>query len=81
MTDELWQRDEPDSPCVKVCVLDRNSGFCLGCLRTGDEIAAWPGMSTDQRRALLADLPARRDLVKPKRRGGRAARASRAPGQ
>ncbi len=74
MTDDLWQRDEPDSPCVRVCVLDRASGLCIGCLRTGDEIAAWPGMGADQRRALLAELPARRDQVRPRRRGGRAAR-------
>ncbi|HHH89504.1 MAG TPA: DUF1289 domain-containing protein [Aliiroseovarius sp.] len=81
MAEPPWTRDEPDSPCIKICVLDRKSGFCLGCLRTGDEIAAWPAMSPEARRALLADLPARRDLVKPKRRGGRSARASRAPGQ
>ena len=81
MAERPWSRDEPDSPCVKVCVLDRTSGLCLGCLRTGEEIAAWPAMPPEARRALLGELPARRDLVKPKRRGGRSARASRTSGQ
>ena len=78
MNDTPWQRDEPESPpespCVKICVLDRQSGLCIGCLRSGDEIAAWPRMSAKARRALLAELPGRRAAAKPRRRGGRKAR-------
>jgi uncharacterized protein len=29
------------SPCMSVCRMDPLSGFCEGCLRTLDEIAAW----------------------------------------
>jgi uncharacterized protein len=29
------------SPCISVCVMDAASGYCTGCLRTIDEIAAW----------------------------------------
>jgi uncharacterized protein len=29
------------SPCISVCVMDASSGYCTGCLRTIDEIAAW----------------------------------------
>lgn len=58
-TDEVWRRVEPDSPCVKICMIHPTTGYCVGCGRTGDEIAAWPTMSAEARRALTAELPAR----------------------
>ena len=51
------------SPCVSVCVMDAASGLCTGCLRTLDEIAAWSVLGDDERRAVLAALPARRQRV------------------
>ena len=36
------------SPCIGVCTLDV-SGYCMGCLRTGDEIGAWLSYSEQQR--------------------------------
>lgn len=47
------------SPCTKVCTLDEKTGFCLGCGRTGAEIAGWLAMSPDERMALKARLPDR----------------------
>jgi len=49
----------PESPCIKVCALDAK-GLCVGCLRTGDEIARWVSMSGDEQWQLLATLEARR---------------------
>lgn len=47
-----------ESPCVNVCRIER--GHCAGCGRTTAEIARW-GQTTDQdRRAVMAELPARR---------------------
>ncbi len=54
-----------ESPCVKLCVIDRATGFCAGCGRTGAEIGAWLGMTPDARRAVMAELPARLALVAP----------------
>lgn len=68
MTDDIWTRKEPDSPCVKVCVIHPASGLCLGCLRSAEEIAAWPSMAPETRQHLLDALPARADQIKPKRR-------------
>ena len=48
------------SPCISVCVIDPRSGLCAGCYRTLDEIAGWIDLSDDAKRALLADLAARR---------------------
>jgi uncharacterized protein len=49
-----------ESPCVKVCTLDACSGLCLGCGRTIVEIARWGGMSDEQRKRVMAELPSRR---------------------
>ncbi len=51
---------EIESPCVKVCTLDARAGICLGCGRTVDEIARWTLMSAEDRRRIMAELPARR---------------------
>lgn len=72
MADEVWTRPEPQSPCVRVCVM-HDSGLCVGCLRTLDEIAGWGALAPPARAAILADLPGRRGLLGG-RRGGRAAR-------
>ena len=71
--DDLWSRNEVESPCVKTCVVHPQARLCVGCLRSIDEIAAWSQMSPDDRRAVIAELPGRAPLLK-KRRGGRAAR-------
>lgn len=36
------------------------TGWCRGCLRTIDEIAAWGTLDDDARRAVLQALPSRR---------------------
>ncbi|NKX46274.1 DUF1289 domain-containing protein [Roseicyclus persicicus] len=76
MTDDIWRRDEIESPCIKICVVHPETRTCTGCLRTIDEITAWSRMSVDARRAVMAELPARRAQM-GQRRGGRAARLKR----
>jgi predicted Fe-S protein YdhL (DUF1289 family) len=44
------------SPCVAVCRLDPASGRCVGCGRTIDEIAAWPGLDEERRLAIIERL-------------------------
>ena len=50
------------SPCISVCKMDPRTGWCEGCHRTIDEIAAWSRMDDDAKRAVWADLARRRDL-------------------
>ena len=59
------------SPCIGVCAIDPKSGWCEGCLRTLDEIAAWGALDARARREICARLPARRAV--------QAAAASRTP--
>ncbi len=48
------------SPCINVCRMDAATGWCEGCLRTLDEIAAWGQQGEAERCQVLARLPARR---------------------
>jgi predicted Fe-S protein YdhL (DUF1289 family) len=56
---------------VKLCVVDPDSGFCIGCGRSRSEIAGWIAMGPGERRAVMAGLDARLDsLTRNKRRKG-----------
>jgi len=73
MTDEIWKRDEIESPCVKICVIHPDTRLCVGCSRSIDEISAWSRMTPDARRTVMAELPTR-SAAPTTRRGGRGAR-------
>lgn len=75
MSDDIWNRDEIDSPCVSVCVVHPDAGICIGCHRRPAEIARWSVMSPAERNLILGELPCRAPLLRGRRRG-RAARIS-----
>ena len=76
--DEIWRRDEIESPCVRVCVVHPTARLCTGCLRSIDEITHWSKMTPEARRTVMAELPGRAGQL-TKRRGGRAARLKSPP--
>lgn len=80
MTDDVWQRGEVQSPCVKVCVVHPETGLCLGCKRSVDEIARWARMTASERRDVLAALPAREAGPQGRRGGASARRGERGRG-
>ena len=49
------------SPCISVCRMDEATGWCEGCMRTLDEIAAWSLLDDAEKRAVWAELGPRRD--------------------
>ena len=57
------------TPCIKVCVVDGASSLCLGCFRTLSEIGGWSALSDEERAAVMAELPARRDRIDPAKLG------------
>lgn len=74
--DEVWQRDEIQSPCVKICLIHPEARLCTGCLRSIDEITQWSRLSHEARAEVMEALPARQSQI-TQRRGGRAARLAR----
>jgi uncharacterized protein len=65
-----------ETPCIKICVVEPETGFCIGCGRTRSEIADWIGMTPDSRRHVMAALPERVATLtqRKSRRGGRRGR-------
>ncbi|MGH6760160.1 MAG: DUF1289 domain-containing protein [Phyllobacterium sp.] len=57
-----------ESPCTLVCSIDLKTGYCFGCGRTRDEIAAWTVMPPDERREVMDELPARLETIERKPR-------------
>jgi predicted Fe-S protein YdhL (DUF1289 family) len=55
------------TPCIKVCIVDGESGLCMGCYRRLNEVAGWSRMTPDARDAVMAELPARRSLIRPEK--------------
>ena len=64
MTAPSLAPDDVASPCISVCVMLEHAGVCAGCYRTLDEIAVWSLLGRDEKRAVLAALPARRAAMK-----------------
>ena len=74
--DEVWMRDEVESPCVKLCVVHPEERLCVGCYRTIEEISNWSRMTSAARAVVMADLAERAPRL-IKRRGGRMGRLDR----
>lgn len=63
------------TPCILVCSIDTNTGYCFGCGRTAAEIGAWMTYSDDERRQIMDTLPER--LTKVERKPRRETRRQR----
>ena len=70
---QVWKRNEIDSPCVSICVIHPTERICTGCHRTIDEITRWSVMSAEERQTINEALAERAKQLR-KRRGGRSAR-------
>jgi len=57
--------DDVPSPCIDVCRMNGETGWCEGCFRTIEEIACWSGATREEKLAVLARLPGRRVRVAP----------------
>ncbi len=52
-------RPDIESPCIKVCAVDGETGLCLGCGRSLKEIGGWMQLGDDGRREVMEALPDR----------------------
>ena len=48
-----------ESPCNDICTTDPESGLCIGCNRTNEEIANWYIYSENQKQKILIDIEKR----------------------
>lgn len=55
----------PASPCVGLCRINPAHGWCEGCFRSLDEIAAWSRLSPADREPIWLSLPLRRQQAAP----------------
>jgi predicted Fe-S protein YdhL (DUF1289 family) len=53
------------SPCMNVCIMNEETGYCQGCYRTLDEIADWGRFSARQKSAVVKALKIRRRTDQP----------------
>lgn len=74
---DIWKRDEIESPCVKICVINEDNGLCIGCGRTRHEIAGWSRLEPNIRKDIMESLAERLENAKPQRKGGRSKRRSK----
>lgn len=47
------------SPCVSLCLMHPDAGWCDGCLRTLPEIGGWSRASDEEKRQVWAQIPER----------------------
>ena len=49
------------SPCMKICIFDQETGYCLGSSRTADEVEKWGNHDTpdEWKKQNLLDLKLR----------------------
>lgn len=53
------------SPCISVCRMSAATGWCEGCFRTRDEIAAWSRADDDSKRGIWKNIERRMAALQP----------------
>ncbi|PKO45833.1 MAG: DUF1289 domain-containing protein [Betaproteobacteria bacterium HGW-Betaproteobacteria-22] len=53
--------EEIQSPCIGVCSMNEDTGFCFGCYRTVQEIKDWWNMAPADQKNLLSVLESRQN--------------------
>lgn len=70
------------TPCILICQIDWNSGYCFGCGRTRDEITGWVEFTESQRAEIMLALPGRMEgLERRPRRETRRTKMAREAGR
>jgi len=61
--EEVMSNKRINSPCIKICSVDEQTGYCIGCLRTLEEIARWSQMDDRERQIVYHDINLRKRSV------------------
>jgi predicted Fe-S protein YdhL (DUF1289 family) len=57
----------PSTPCIKICIVDGESGLCMGCFRSLPEVGRWSRMSEEERIQVMDGLAERRARIRPEK--------------
>ena len=55
--------NEIDTPCIDICSIDRDSGECIGCGRTVEEVSNWANFNNLKKKQILENLNARKKNI------------------
>jgi hypothetical protein len=55
------------TPCIKLCIVDGESGLCMGCYRSLPEVSRWSAFTDAEREDIMAGLPDRRGRIRPEK--------------
>jgi predicted Fe-S protein YdhL (DUF1289 family) len=64
LPDALAAPYAPPSPCISVCQMDAQTGWCIGCLRSIEEIGAWSNNTDQDKRAVWQRIGERLEFLK-----------------
>jgi predicted Fe-S protein YdhL (DUF1289 family) len=53
------QMSPASTPCIRVCLIDAETGLCEGCGRTVEEVSRWFSLTEQERLRIMAELPER----------------------
>lgn len=48
------------SPCISLCALDATGEYCIGCMRTQEEIFSWMTFTQDERNRIIEEVKIRK---------------------
>lgn len=51
------------SPCINICEMSPDTGWCIGCQRSLEEIGRWGLASDEEKLAILAAVEERREFL------------------
>ena len=64
LPDALAAPYAPPSPCISVCQMDEQTGWCVGCLRSIEEIGAWSTNTNQDKHAVWQRIGERLEFLK-----------------
>jgi len=57
----MQNKEFPQSPCSKKCIIDPKTKFCTSCFRTIDEIIKWINLTTEEKNIIMKKAEKRKN--------------------
>lgn len=48
------------SPCKSICAIDETGAYCIGCMRTKEEIFSWMTFTQEERDRIMEEVKTRK---------------------